>query len=73
MTLRERDGNPFVTDNANVILDCAFRSIDEPAALDAILRALHGVVSTGLFVGLTSTVLVADADGGLRELPAPLR
>ena len=68
---RERDGKPFSTDNANVILDCAFGSIDEPAQLDAVIRGFHGVVTSGIFVGLTSIVLVADADGGVRELARP--
>jgi ribose 5-phosphate isomerase A len=64
---RDRDG-PFVTDNGNAILDCAFGAIDDPVALDAALRTIHGVVATGLFApALTSAVLVAGADG-VREL-----
>ena len=70
--VRRRGGaTPFVTDNGNAILDCAFGAIDDPAALDAALRAIHGVVATGLFPsGLTSVVLVADTSG-TRELPEP--
>ncbi len=68
---REHAGKPFATDNANVILDCAFGAIDEPAQLDAVIRGIHGVVCTGIFAGLTSTVLVAGADGGVRELARP--
>jgi ribose 5-phosphate isomerase A len=64
---RDRDG-PFVTDNGNAILDCAFGSIDDPVALDAALRTIHGVVATGLFApALSSVVLVAGTDG-VREL-----
>jgi len=59
---------PFITDNGNAILDCAFGVIDDPAALDATLRAMHGVVATGLFAAaLTGAVLVAGPDG-VREL-----
>jgi ribose 5-phosphate isomerase A len=62
------DATPFVTDNGNAILDCAFGTIDDPVALDAALRRIHGVVATGLFAPqLTSAVLVADSDG-VREL-----
>ena len=61
--VRERDGIIFHTDNANLILDCRFGRIADPAGLDAGLRAIHGVVATGMFVGLTNDVLVADADG----------
>lgn len=64
-------GAPFVTDNGNAILDCIFGPIDEPAVLDATLRAIHGVVATGLFPSaLTSAVLVADSDG-VRALDEP--
>jgi ribose 5-phosphate isomerase A len=63
VTLRERDGTAFATDNGNVILDCAFGTIDDPGALDARLRHIHGVVTTGLFTGLTSQVLVATSHG----------
>ncbi len=59
---------PYVTDNGNAILDCAFGPIGDPVALDASLRALHGVVATGLFAAtLTDVVLVADP-AGVREL-----
>jgi ribose 5-phosphate isomerase A len=59
---------PFVTDNGNAIFDCSFGHIDDPAALDATLRAIHGVVATGLFASaLTSAVLVAEP-GGVQEL-----
>ncbi len=65
---RAAAGEPFVTDNGNAILDCSFGAIDEPAQLDAALRAIHGVVATGLFPsGLTSAVLVGE-DAGVRSL-----
>ncbi|HEY0613053.1 MAG TPA: ribose-5-phosphate isomerase RpiA [Candidatus Elarobacter sp.] len=55
---------PFVTDNGNAILDCAFGAIADPAALDASLRAVLGVVATGLFpASLTGAVLVGYPDG----------
>ena len=61
--VRERDGTPFVTDNGNAILDCNFGTIPNPGELDRTLRDMHGVVTTGLFVGLTARVLVANVDG----------
>ena len=69
LTARERStaAGPFRTDNGNAILDCAFGVIEDPAALDAALRAVTGVVSTGLFFDVADTVLVAD-DDGVREL-----
>jgi len=51
---------PFVTDNGNVILDCVVGSIADPPGLERALRAVPGVVDTGLFLGTADTVLVAD-------------
>lgn len=70
VTQRMHDGAPFVTDNGNYILDCAFGEIPAPAPLDSGLRSINGVVATGLFVGLTSHVLVGSSRG-VTELPHP--
>jgi ribose 5-phosphate isomerase A len=67
VTSRERDGAAYVSDNGNAILDCRFGTIEDPAALDVILRAMHGVVTTGIFVGLTTRVLVAKPDGSVLQ------
>jgi ribose 5-phosphate isomerase A len=73
-TFHRRGGaTPFVTDNGNAILDCAFGAIDDPGLLEVRLRSFQGVVDCGLFVGLTSAVLVGEADGSVRELPPPQR
>ena len=58
--VRARDGAPVVTDNGNLILDCAVGSIADPAALDATVRAIPGVIGTGLFVGMAHAVMVWD-------------
>ena len=60
---RRGGATPFVTDNANWILDCRFGPIDDPAHLDELLRAIHGVVTSGLFVDLADEVLVAGPNG----------
>jgi len=51
---------PFLTDNGNYILDCAVGPIAEPARLESELRAIPGVVGTGLFLGMADTVLVGE-------------
>jgi ribose 5-phosphate isomerase A len=58
--LYEADGKPFLTDNGNAILDCRVGAILLPPEFDAQLRAVPGVVGTGLFVGMADTVLVGD-------------
>jgi ribose 5-phosphate isomerase A len=56
--LFEADGKPFVTDNGNNILDCGTGPIPDPGRLEGDIRAIPGVVGTGLFLGMADTVLV---------------
>ena len=65
--LRIDDGQPFVTDNGNWIVDCGVRPIEAPAAFARDLRALPGVVDTGLFLGVADAVLVAE-EATIREM-----
>ncbi|GAA0725424.1 ribose 5-phosphate isomerase A [Halorubrum trapanicum] len=66
-TLRraERKDGPVVTDNGNLVLDCAFGELADPAALSATLSATPGVVEHGLFVGLADEIHVGT-DSGVR-------
>jgi ribose 5-phosphate isomerase A len=57
------DGQPFVTDGGNYILDCTFGTIPDAARLDNSLRAIPGVVETGLFLGLADTAFIAGIGG----------
>jgi ribose 5-phosphate isomerase A len=66
--VRESNGKQFVTDNGNVILDCAVKRIASPARLDRELLAIPGVVGTGLFIATSDVVLVAEASGKIRTL-----
>jgi ribose 5-phosphate isomerase A len=68
--VRPRDGKPWVTDNGNLILDAAVRSIPEPGKLDRTLLDIPGVVGTGLFVGMAHLVMVWQ-DGRARTLTKP--
>ncbi|QFU82143.1 ribose-5-phosphate isomerase RpiA [Natronorubrum aibiense] len=64
-TLRdaERKDGPVVTDNGNLVVDCAFGPIEEPETLATRLSRLPGVVEHGLFVGLADATYVGTADG----------
>jgi ribose 5-phosphate isomerase A len=57
------DGKPFLTDNGNFILDCAFGSIGDPEALDEALKYVPGVVENGLFLGIADSAIIAGPDG----------
>ncbi len=50
----------FLTDNGNHILDCQIDPIADPTGLEMNIRAIPGVVGTGLFLGMADTVLVGD-------------
>lgn len=65
--VRTAGGRPIVSDNGNVIVDCAIAPIENPLAFEAWLRAVPGVVDTGLFLGTADTVLVGDGHE-IREL-----
>lgn len=60
-------GAPFVTDSQHWIVDAAFAPIDDPAAVDAAIRRIPGVVDTGIFLSMADLVLVGDG-AGVREL-----
>jgi len=63
-TLRTNDdGTPFQTDQGNLIIDCAFDPISDPARLAAQLNQRVGIVEHGLFVGLTADVIAATQKG----------
>jgi ribose 5-phosphate isomerase A len=60
--LRLDGTEPHRTDNGTYILDCKTGPLDRPAELEAALRAIPGVVGTGLFLNMNPTVLVGHAD-----------
>lgn len=67
-TLRaaERKDGPVVTDNANLVFDCDFGRIDDPAGLAANLDRLPGVLEHGLFPDATDALVVGADDGTAR-------
>ena len=61
--LRLTGGKPFTTDGGNYIVDCAIAEIPDPAALDAGLSAVVGVIESGLFIGMASKIIVGGPTG----------
>ena len=58
------EGRRYLTDNGNEILDCRFpEGIADPAALEAELALVPGIVESGLFVGLCHLLVIGDEDG----------
>ena len=60
---RHADGREFRTDQDNMVFDCAFGPIADPAALAAELSARAGIVANGLFLGMAHEAFVAGAEG----------
>jgi ribose 5-phosphate isomerase A len=54
---------PFITDQGNLIVDCAFHTIPEPEVLAFALKRVPGVVEHGLFLGLADLAFVASSNG----------
>jgi ribose 5-phosphate isomerase A len=61
-TPRSHDGNLFVTDNGNHIIDCHIPTLSSPGEVDRWILDIPGVVGTGLFLGMADTVLIQDGD-----------
>ena len=63
MTIRVREAKPFVTDNGNLIIDCASGSISDPERAAAALSSVPGVVCHGLFLKLAKCAYIGASDG----------
>lgn len=61
--LRMKDGEVFVTDNGNYIIDCKFERIDSPVELNLKLNQLPGVVENGLFTNIASIIICNTPEG----------
>ena len=57
------DSTPHKTDQGNLILDCHFGPISDPAQLAAQMNERAGIVEHGLFLGLATDVIVASVEG----------
>ncbi len=57
------DGSPYITDGGHYIVDCAIGPIASASDLAVQLDGVVGVVEHGLFIGLTSEVLIGNPDG----------
>jgi len=58
----KQDGQPYITDNGNHILDASFGKIADPPAVARILSDTPGVVEHGLFIGLAKMALVGNGN-----------
>lgn len=63
-SIRKKEEKELVTDNGNLIIDCKFAGIEDPASLDTAIKKIPGVVETGLFLNtMVSEVIIGYENG----------
>ncbi len=67
---KDRAGTLFVTDGGNMILDCSFGVVEDPASLERRIGEIVGVIESGLFIGRAGMAVVAGNDGVVRYQPS---
>lgn len=60
---RDATGEVFKTDHGNIIFDCKFGPIGDPNELAQTMNHRVGIVEHGLFLGMTTDLIVADQSG----------
>jgi ribose 5-phosphate isomerase A len=60
--LRMRDGQPVLTDNGGLVVDCTLHEESDLGALAEAIKGLPGVVDHGLFLSEASVAYVGTAD-----------
>ncbi len=61
--IREKDGETFITDEGNIILDCHFAEIVNPRQLAREIKFCPGVVEHGFFLDMATEAIVATSTG----------
>lgn len=59
----DRKDGPVITDNGNLVIDCAFGTVPDPRELQRTLDRIPGIVEHGLFMDLADAVHVGNSDG----------
>src|SRR5215211_7828445 len=63
-TVRQKNNQFFKTDNGNWIVDCQFKTIDNPEALNTAINNIPGVIESGLFPAFLIHSVIAGYDDG---------
>ncbi len=61
--IRQKEGQIFITDEGNIILDCYFQEIADPVQLGQTVIAQPGVVEHGFFLNMATEAIVATESG----------
>ena len=58
--IRHKDGQTFITDTGNLIIDADFGKISEPTEISDKIDRIEGVVCHGLFINLTQKIIMGN-------------
>lgn len=61
--IRVKDGEKYLTDSGNHIIDAGFGAIEDAYKLEVELNMIPGVVENGLFLDVADIVIVGKGDG----------
>jgi len=67
-TLRQKDGQPLVTDNGQHILDVTGLTITDPLAMESAINQWPGVVTVGIFAHQKAQVCLLGTAQGVKTL-----
>ncbi|MDT2813239.1 ribose-5-phosphate isomerase RpiA [Vagococcus carniphilus] len=62
------DGNPLLTDSKNYIIDLYLKEINDPKELATWLDHQVGVVEHGLFLDITTRVIIGTSESGVKTI-----
>ena len=63
----QQNGDPFISDQNNLIIDADFGLITEPYVLAEELKRRSGIVEHGLFINLATDVIIATKEGIIQK------
>ncbi len=68
VALRQKNGQPFITDHHHYILDCEYGKIADASLLNSTLHQVPGVVETGLFIKMATKAVIGYEDGRIEVI-----
>ncbi|NHJ25617.1 MAG: ribose 5-phosphate isomerase A [Candidatus Lokiarchaeota archaeon] len=68
LRMAQKKMGPVVSDNGNFIIDADFGIIKNPSEINNLIKQIPGIVDTGLFIGMTSSVYIGQKDGSVEVI-----
>ena len=65
---QDMNGQLFLTDNGNLVLDCPIGDHEDLPELAAELNSIPGIIDHGLFLDEADTILIEHEDGSIERL-----